>query len=93
MKNLLYLKRYVKMHPNNRMGWYLLGKEYEADGQMGKANYCYNKAGDVYEAFEHSKVPADILKDYEAKLMEMAEKEIIKYVVGGVAYSHYYCFF
>ncbi|WIM37621.1 L,D-transpeptidase [Paenibacillus sp. PK4536] len=74
MKNLLYLKRYVKMHPNNRMGWYLLGKEYEADGQMGKANYCYNKAGDVYEAFEHSKVPADILKDYEAKLMEMAEK-------------------
>ncbi|WDF49478.1 L,D-transpeptidase [Paenibacillus sp. KACC 21273] len=74
MKNLLYLKRYVKMHPNNRMGWYLLGKEYESDGQMGKANYCYNKAGDVYEAFEHSKVPADILKDYEAKLMEMAEK-------------------
>ncbi|WP_017813865.1 L,D-transpeptidase [Paenibacillus shenyangensis] len=74
MKNLLYLKRYVKMHPNNRMGWYLLGKEYEADGQVGKANYCYNRAGDIYEAFEHSKVPADVLKDYEAKVMEMAHK-------------------
>ncbi|WP_046215240.1 L,D-transpeptidase [Paenibacillus wulumuqiensis] len=74
MKNLLYLKRYVKMHPNNRMGWYLLGKEYEAEGQVGKANYCYNRAGDIYEAFEHSKVPADVLKDYEAKVMEMAHK-------------------
>lgn len=74
MKNLLYLKRYVKMHPNNRMGWYLLGKEYESDGQMGKANYCYNRAGDIYEAFEHSKIPADVLKDYEAKVMEMAQE-------------------
>ncbi len=71
MKNLLYLKRYVKMHPDNRMGWYLLGKEYESDGQMGKANYCYNRAGDVYEAFEQSQIPAEVLKDYEAKVMEM----------------------
>ncbi|WP_322903629.1 L,D-transpeptidase [Paenibacillus campi] len=71
MKNLLYLKRYVKMHPDNRMGWYLLGKEYDADGQIGKANYCYNRAGDVYEAFEQSQIPAEVLKDYEAKVMEM----------------------
>lgn len=72
MKNLLYLKRYVKMHPDNRMGWYLLGKEYESDGQMGKANYCYNRAGDIYEAFEQSQIPADVLQQYEAEVMEVA---------------------
>ncbi|MEW4369068.1 L,D-transpeptidase [Paenibacillus kandeliae] len=72
MKNLLYLKRYVKMHPDNRMGWYLLGKEYESDGQMGKANYCYNRAGDIYEAFEQSQIPADVLKQYEAEVMQVA---------------------
>ncbi len=42
MRNSLYLKKYVQMHPDNKMGWYLLGKEYEKEGQLGKANYCFN---------------------------------------------------
>ena len=44
MNNSLYLKRYVETHPDNKMAWYLLGKEYEQAGEQGKANYCYNKA-------------------------------------------------
>ncbi|MDR0270640.1 L,D-transpeptidase [Paenibacillus sp.] len=76
MRNSLYLKRYVQMHPDNKMGWYLLGKEYEKEGQQGKANYCFNKAGSIYEAFETSKMPSDILKEYESKLIQQAhEKE------------------
>ncbi|MGG1879756.1 L,D-transpeptidase family protein [Paenibacillus cisolokensis] len=74
MKNSLYLKRYVEMHPDNKMAWYLLGKEYEQAGEQGKANYCYNRAEEVYEAFELSKVPSDIWKNYEARLLQM-EKE------------------
>lgn len=46
------LKRYVKEHPDHKMAWYLLGKEYESIGQSGKANYCFAKAGDIYEAYE-----------------------------------------
>lgn len=74
MNNSLYLKRYVEKHPENKMAWYLLGKEYEQAGEQGKANYCYNKAEGVYEAFELSQVPADIWKNYEQRLLEM-EKE------------------
>ncbi|RUT27926.1 L,D-transpeptidase [Paenibacillus zeisoli] len=71
-----YLKKYVQMHPDNKMAWYLLGKEYERGGQTGKANYCFNKAGQIYEAFESSKVPAEVWKEYEARLMEAsAQKE------------------
>ncbi|GIP21245.1 L,D-transpeptidase [Paenibacillus sp. J22TS3] len=74
--NPSYLKKYVEMHPGNKMAWYLLGKEYERSGQVGKANYCFNKAGHIYEAFESSKVPAEVWKEYEAKLLEAsAQKE------------------
>ncbi|MNH80980.1 putative L,D-transpeptidase YkuD [compost metagenome] len=74
--NPSYLKKYVQMHPDNKMAWYLLGKEYERGGQVGKANYCFNKAGQIYEAFESSKVPAEVWKEYEARLMEAsAQKE------------------
>ncbi|WP_310549869.1 L,D-transpeptidase [Paenibacillus glufosinatiresistens] len=76
MKNSQYLKQYVQNHPENKMAWYLLGKEYLKSGQEGKANYCFNQAGGVYEAFEHSKVPADLLRDYEERLLEAGrEKE------------------
>ncbi|USB32217.1 L,D-transpeptidase [Paenibacillus sp. YPG26] len=68
--NPSYLKKYVQMHPGNKMAWYLLGKEYERTGQAGKANYCFNKAGQIYEAFESSKVPSELWKEYEARLME-----------------------
>jgi len=52
-----YLKNYVKVHPNNKMAWYLLGREYAARGETGKANYCFAQAGEVYEAFEAVKAP------------------------------------
>lgn len=68
MGDIQFLKKYVQSHPDNRMGWYLLGKEYAATGQQGKANYCFNQAGDVYEAFEHTQIPAKWL-------LEAAERE------------------
>lgn len=74
MKNLQHLKAYVQMHPDNKMAWYLLGKEYYKNGQQGKANYCYNQAGEVYEAFEHSKVPAEMLREYEDGLLNTARQ-------------------
>jgi len=67
------LRSYVKKHPDNKMAWYLLGKEYLGEGQEGKANYCFQQAGEVYEAFERSKAPADIWMDYQDKLVEMSE--------------------
>lgn len=74
MKSLEYLKDYVQQHPGNKMAWYLLGKEYDKNGQEGKANYCYNRAGGVYEAFERSKVPADLLADYEEGVLRDARR-------------------
>ncbi|ASA20668.1 L,D-transpeptidase [Paenibacillus donghaensis] len=70
MKNSHHLKAYVQLHPDNKMAWYLLGKEYHKNGQQGKANYCFNQAGEVYEAFEHSKVPAEMLREYEDGLLQ-----------------------
>ncbi|MHA6529816.1 L,D-transpeptidase [Paenibacillus sp. BAC0078] len=74
MKNSQHLKAYVQMHPDNKMAWYLLGKEYYKNGQHGKANYCFNQAGGVYEAFEHSKVPAEMLREYEEGLLNTARQ-------------------
>ncbi|WP_342565531.1 L,D-transpeptidase [Paenibacillus sp. FSL R7-0345] len=71
MKNSQHLKAYVQMHPDNKMAWYLLGKEYYKNGQQGKANYCFNQAGEVYEAFERSKVPAEMLREYEDGLLKV----------------------
>lgn len=77
MNNSMHLKRYVETHPDNKMAWYLLGKEYERAGEQGKATYCYNRAEEVYEAFELSKVPADIWKNYEQRLLQHErEKEL-----------------
>ncbi|WP_269800222.1 tetratricopeptide repeat protein, partial [Paenibacillus phocaensis] len=72
MGNSAYLKKYVENHPNNKMAWYLLGKEYEAAGQAGKAHYCYIQAGNVYEAFESSKIPLpeEVLSGYKEGLMK-----------------------
>lgn len=71
MKDSLYLKKYVQMHPDNKMGWYLLGKEYEKNGEEGKANYCFNQSSEVYEAFEHSKVPDDLWEEYQYRLLQL----------------------
>lgn len=76
MKDSLYLKKYVQMHPDNKMGWYLLGKEYEKNGEEGKANYCFNQSSEVYEAFELSKVPDDLWEEYQYRLLQITrEKE------------------
>jgi lipoprotein-anchoring transpeptidase ErfK/SrfK len=48
----IYLKKFVKEHPENKMGWYLLGKQYESQGKNGKAKYCFAQAGNIYSAFE-----------------------------------------
>ncbi|WP_409345772.1 L,D-transpeptidase family protein [Paenibacillus sp. MBLB4367] len=52
----LYLKKFVQQHPENKMGWYLLGKEYVAQGKDAKAAYCFAQAGEVYEAYEAKKI-------------------------------------
>ncbi|AZK47995.1 L,D-transpeptidase family protein [Paenibacillus lentus] len=75
MKNSAYLKKYVENHPNNKMAWYLLGKEYEQNGQEGKARYCYIQAGSVYEAFESSKIPEDLWMGYEAELLHASQRQ------------------
>ncbi|RKN85045.1 L,D-transpeptidase family protein [Paenibacillus ginsengarvi] len=49
----VYLKDYIKEHPNNKMAWYLLGRQYMAKGEVGKANYCFQQAGEVFSAFEN----------------------------------------
>lgn len=74
MSDSQYLKRYVETHPDNKMAWYLLGKDYARNGEQGKANYCFNRAEEVYEAFELSQVPADVWENYEQRLVEH-EKE------------------
>jgi hypothetical protein len=56
-EDLIYLKQFVKQHPDNKMGWYLLGKQYLLDGKEGKANYCFLQAGEVYDAFEDESHP------------------------------------
>ncbi|PYI56469.1 L,D-transpeptidase family protein [Paenibacillus flagellatus] len=60
-----YLKNYIKEHPNNKMAWYLLGRQYAAKGETGKANYCFAQAGEVYRAFEEGTVfaPSDDSKE------------------------------
>ncbi|MGF7045780.1 hypothetical protein J2T13_000240 [Paenibacillus sp. DS2015] len=73
MKNSQYLKKYVQLHPENKMGWYLLGKDYESNGEQGKANYCFNQSSDVYEAFEHSKVPDDLWEEYQTRLLQVSQ--------------------
>lgn len=74
MNNSEYLKKYVERHPENKMAWYLLGKEYDASGQEGKARYCYIEAGDVYEAFESSKMPEDLWRGYQAGLLRESKR-------------------
>lgn len=47
------------MHPDHKMAWYLLGREYTAQGKTGKAAYCFAQAGEIYEAFEQQKIVLD----------------------------------
>jgi cytochrome c-type biogenesis protein CcmH/NrfG len=40
VEDSLYLKKYVKDHPDHKMAWYLLGKDYMEKGKEAKATYC-----------------------------------------------------
>lgn len=75
MGNQVYLKKYVEDHPKNKMSWYLLGKEYEASGQVGKAHYCYMRAGEVYEAFESTSIQPEVLDEYKAGIVEQTKRK------------------
>lgn len=54
-----YFKQYLKNKPTDKFAWYLLGREYLAKGEEGKATYCFLQAGEVYEAFEMAGHPDD----------------------------------
>ncbi len=79
-----YLKKYVKKHPDNKMAWYLLGRDYAAKGKTEKALYCYAQAGEVYEAFEQNPVPA-VLTDDAGELRQSGDTE--RYRNGAVRLS------
>ncbi|CAM3515313.1 L,D-transpeptidase family protein [Marinicrinis lubricantis] len=51
-KKFSHLKQFVKKHPENKMAWYLLGKEYLQRGQEAKAAYCFAQSGEIFEAYE-----------------------------------------
>lgn len=53
----LYLKQFVKKHPQNKMAWYLLGRDYMKKGKKSKAMYCFKRSGEIYEAFESQSLP------------------------------------
>lgn len=73
-EDVLYLKQFVKQHPNNQMGWYLLGKHYREVGKDGKANYCFIQAGDIYEAYEDESHPI-ALAEQQLENLKVWEKK------------------
>ncbi len=82
-----YLKRFVKENPENKMGWYLLGRRYLADGKEGKANYCFMQAGDIYRAYEQEDHPIAEFEMQQLKTYEADKKRKKKWkraaVLGG----------
>lgn len=60
-----YFKQYLKNKPTDKFAWYLLGREYLAKGEEGKAAYCFLQAGEVYEAFETAGHPDEQTLDQE----------------------------
>ncbi|MFD1953409.1 L,D-transpeptidase [Paenibacillus thailandensis] len=74
-ENIYYLKLFVKQHPDNRMAWYLLGKEYEGQGKEAKANYCYMQAGEIYEAFERRSHPLAAVERELEQLKQWNERK------------------
>ena len=71
-----YLKKYVKRHPDNKMAWYLLGKAYEDQGQLGKAKYCYKQSGEIYEAYERKKIPGAAPEEGGQSSLERSEQQV-----------------
>lgn len=71
-KDQAYIKKYIESHADNRMAWYLLGKKYEQAGEMGKAHYCFNQAGDIFKAFENEPLPKEAMAE---KIMQKQEEK------------------
>jgi hypothetical protein len=84
-EDIIYLKQFVKQHPSNKMGWYLLGKHYRQAGKEGKANYCFIQAGDIYDAFEQESHPLAITQEQLAELKAWGKKEKRKRLIRNVA--------
>lgn len=70
-KDQAYMKKYVESHPDSRMAWYLLGKEYERMGELNKARYCFNEAGDIYKAFENEPLPVEMEAEAREKRQQI----------------------
>ncbi len=84
----LPLKDYLLKHEDSRMAWYLLGKEYEGQGDTAKATYCYAQAGDIYEAFESKPAPvllASSSSDRKGRLWRWGLGLLIPIVLVGLA--------
>lgn len=84
-EDIIYLKHFVRQHPGNKMGWYLLGKHYRQAGKEGKANYCFIQAGDIYDAYEQESHPLAITQEQLAELKAWGKKEKRKRLARNVA--------
>ncbi|MEO3944203.1 L,D-transpeptidase family protein [Gorillibacterium sp. CAU 1737] len=82
-EDLQHLKQFVKDHPDNKMGWYLLGRQYEEAGKTSKANYCYAKAGEIFEAYEKKKLPHALEKEAEQLEASLTPTEPVDASVMG----------
>ncbi|MFK7696398.1 L,D-transpeptidase [Paenibacillus sp. HJGM_3] len=67
------LKDYVQKHPNNKMAWYLLGRDYMERGEQAKAQYCFIQAGEVYVAYEANPAPEIVAAQQALKAQQEAE--------------------
>lgn len=79
-EDMSYLKRYVQNHPDNRMAWYLLGKQYMLENKEAKANYCFLQAGSIYEAYERKRHP--LAKEPKQMIAEWNRKRQLKRLFG-----------
>lgn len=89
IEDSLYLKKYVKDHPDHKMAWYLLGREYTEKCKEAKAAYCYAQAGEIYEVFERQKISVekkDLIKLLSAQsTVESKSKENPKWKLAVLA--------
>jgi hypothetical protein len=83
-EDIIYLKQFVKKHPDNKMGWYLLGKHYRDAGKEGKANYCFIQAGDIYDAFEQSSHPLAVSTNQLEELKAWEKRKKRKRLIRNV---------
>lgn len=88
LEDNLYLKQYVRNHPDNKMAWYLLGKQYLQLDKTAKANYCFIQAGEIYEAFERkphplAESPQEMLEDWNRQ--QRKKRRIRRAIMGAIS--------